>query len=110
MDPSSTGCGQDPAGFVCNFLVTIQYRDPQPNSEIDGSVTGTLSVPGFPSESKTETFRVPVDTGTTSVALIVSLYFTNNPCVEGSTATAVTGQPNAVDSAAIGFGRVCALR
>ena len=106
-DPNSAGCSQNPAGFVCSFAVMVQYRDPQPNSEIDGSVTGTLSPPGFPSESKTETFRVPVDPGTTSATVTVSLLFTNSACVEDSAATATTRQPNTVESASVPFGRVC---
>lgn len=107
-DPAQTGCQQTPAGYACNFTVSVDYSNASQGSVVQGTVTGTASAPGVASETNTVSFAVPVDPGKTSVSDTVQVFFTVNPCVETSTAAGATTRPNAVNSPQVAFGRTCA--
>ncbi len=106
-DPAQTGCVQGPAGYACTFTVDIQFSGAQSGSTIDTAVTASAAVPGAPPEMDTATFGSTVAPGSGSVQKQISVFFTFDPCLEDSTATAATRNPNAATSPAVAFGRIC---
>jgi hypothetical protein len=106
-DPSQTGCRQGAAGFVCSFTVVVEYASAQPGSQITGSITGTDAPPQVPPLVSVDRFTILADPSAGIASASVGLVFTTDPCVEDSTATAATDQPNVASSTSARFGRVC---
>jgi hypothetical protein len=106
-DPSQTGCQPGPAGYVCSFTVVVEYVNAQPGSQVTGSVSGRDAPPQVPPLVSIATFAIQADPSAGSASKTVTLVFPINPCVEDSTGTATTDQPNAVNSLPVRFGRIC---
>ncbi|PZR88817.1 MAG: hypothetical protein DLM67_19950 [Candidatus Nephthysia bennettiae] len=106
--PSQSGCQAGTVGFTCSFTLQVDYSNAPAGSTVGGTVTGTASEPGAPSETRSTTFEIPVNPSAGMVTDTVRLFFTQNPCIEASSAYAATDLPNAVSSQVVAFGRICA--
>ena len=71
-------------------------------------MTASGAVPGAPPQVNNETFAYRVGPGAGSYSDRISVFFTFNPCAEGSSARAATQQPNQKESLAVAFGQTCA--
>jgi hypothetical protein len=106
-DPSQTGCQPGPAGYVCSFTVVVEYVNARSGDQISGSLSGTDAPPQVPPLTSTEAFKIQADPSTGSGSTTVRLVFPTNPCVQDSSGTATTDQPNAVKSLPVRFGSTC---